>query len=342
MRCLTLADALREKGAEVTFVCREHHGHLFELIESSGHQLLRLPLVTSSIEGRLAHAYWLDASQEEDARQTAEALKTIGRADWLIIDHYALDVEWETAMRSCAKRIMVIDDLADRVHDCDVLLDQNLHLADMETRYERLVPARCKKLLGPKYALLRPEFREARSKLKMRDGSVKRIFVFFGGSDVTNETAKALRAIQQLGRPDLAVDVVIGSANPHQEEITGLCAQLPHAALHRQVNNMAELMSKADLAIGAGGSTTWERCAMGLPTLVITLAKNQRSVAFELSRQGLIRWLGDNDEVDTGLIYQAIDMLIRKGLNADWSRLCQAVVDGMGLSRVVQAIALFS
>lgn len=339
MRCLTLADALREKGAEVTFVCREHHGHLFELIESSGHQLLRLPLVTSSIEGRLAHAYWLDASQEEDARQTAEALKTIGRADWLIIDHYALDVEWETAMRSCAKRIMVIDDLADRVHDCDVLLDQNLHLADMETRYERLVPARCKKLLGPKYALLRPEFREARSKLKMRDGSVKRIFVFFGGSDPTNETGKTLRAIQQLDRTDIAIDVIVGSTNPHQMDIADLCMQLPKATLYRQVNNMAELMAKADLAIGAGGGAMWERCSLGLPTIVVSVADNQQSGCEAAARQGAILYLGGSVRVGVEVFEAALRVATSSpAFLKSMSEKCEALVDGQGVKRIARQL----
>ena len=216
MRCLTLANELREQGADITLICRKHPGHLFDLIESSKHRLLRLPFAATSATGKLAHAHWLGATQEEDSKQTVEALKTIERVDWLVVDHYALDVEWEAAIRSYTKHIMVIDDLADRVHDCDVLLDQNLHRAEMETRYEKLIPPQCKKLLGPKYALLRPEFKKARSNLKVRDGSVKRIFVFFGGSDPTNETGKALQAIQQLGRTDIAIDVVVGSTNPHQ------------------------------------------------------------------------------------------------------------------------------
>ena len=197
MRCLTLADAFREKGAEIIFVCREHPGHLFDLIEASQHLVLRLPFATTFATGELAHADWLGETQKEDARQSIEALKTIGNVEWLVIDHYALDVEWEAIMRSYCENIMVIDDLADRKHDCDVLLDQNYYHGK-RGRYKNLVPPRCKNLLGPKYALLRQEFKEMRRNLKVREGIKKRIFIFFGGSDPTNETKKALLAIRSL------------------------------------------------------------------------------------------------------------------------------------------------
>ena len=135
MRCLTLANELHDKGVEITFVCREHPGHLFDFIETSKHCLMSLPLPTSLAVGKLAHAQWLGVTQEEDARQSIEALKIIGHVDWLVVDHYALDVEWETAMRVGTEHIMVIDDLADRKHDCDVLLDQNYY-DGLEGRYE--------------------------------------------------------------------------------------------------------------------------------------------------------------------------------------------------------------
>lgn len=309
MRCLTLANALREKGAEITFVCREHPGHLFEQIEASSHKLLRLPASTSSSGGALAHALWLGTTQEQDARQTTEALKSMGHIDWLIVDHYALDIEWETAMRASTKRIMVIDDLADRVHDCDMLLDQNYY-RDIEGRYKKLTPPHCRKLLGPKYALLRPEFREAYSKLKVRDGNIKRIFIFFGGGDPTNETGKTLQAIQHLGQTDIAVDVVIGSANPHYEKIANLCAGLLKTKLHRQVNNIADLMASADLAIGAAGSATWERCLLGLPTIILILADNQREAAKDMADTGAIVSLGEASNVSVEQISETIKHFI--------------------------------
>jgi UDP-2,4-diacetamido-2,4,6-trideoxy-beta-L-altropyranose hydrolase len=339
MRCLTLANELREQGAEITFLCREYKGHLFNLIVSSNHRLLRLAPAIKMAKGRLAHAPWLGTTQEEDALQTEEVLKVIEYPDWLVVDHYALDVEWEKSMRAYVKHIMVIDDLADRVHDCDLLLDQNLHLADMETRYDKLVPSLCKILLGPKYALLRPEFKEARSNLKARDGNVKRIFVFFGGSDSTNETGKTLRAIKQLDRSDIAIDVVMGSTNLHHKDIAGLCAQFFEAALHCQVNNISELMARADIAIGAGGSTTWERCALSLPALTISIAENQVSIAEGVGQTNAQIYLGTASEVTSEIIVSQLEGLLQRPQKLiAMSEAGQRLVDTNGSHRIIKAI----
>lgn len=340
MRCLALANQFREKGAEIIFVCREHPGHLFDLIESSKHLVLRLPFVAALATGELAHAHWLGGTQEEDARQSIEALKNIGHVDWLVIDHYALDVEWEAMMRSCAKHIMVIDDLADRKHDCDVLLDQNYYRG-MEGRYKNLVPPRCKNLLGPKYALLRPEFKEIRRNLKLREDIIERIFIFFGGSDPTNETRKALLAIRSLDMENILIDVVMGATNPHYEEVENLCAGMPEVKINRQVENIAELMSKADLAIGAGGSSTWERCCVGLPSLVWCIAENQLAIAKSADEIGVCVNLGKAENVTEIMAANALDDLLRndeKRLHMKQNSL--GVVDGEGVARVLMEITV--
>ena len=207
--------------------------------------------ILSSTSKDLAHAAWLGVPWQQDATETLAALGETQPA-WLIVDHYALDLRWESILRPRVGKIMVIDDLADRPHDCELLLDQNLY-QDMETRYDPLVPATCAKLLGPKYALLRPEFAQARKNLRQRDGQVMRILVFFGGVDPTNETAKAIHALASIADRQFAVDVVVGSGNPHKQQIENLCAEHEGFHYHCQVDNMAELMAAADLAIGAGG-----------------------------------------------------------------------------------------
>ena len=163
MRCLTLAEALRKAGAEVAFVCRELDGNLAGLIEARGFDVHVLP----PLEPPTDPLTWTAAHWHEDAAQTASFLKT--RADWLVVDHFALEHRWEKEMREHANRLMVIDDLADRVHDCDLLLDQN-YLQE-PARYDTLVPAHCRKLLGPAYALLRDEFRRAREAWPREDRS---------------------------------------------------------------------------------------------------------------------------------------------------------------------------
>ncbi|MEW5994995.1 MAG: UDP-2,4-diacetamido-2,4,6-trideoxy-beta-L-altropyranose hydrolase [Candidatus Zixiibacteriota bacterium] len=293
MRCLTLAEMLRANGAAVSFICREHPGHLCDLIEQKGHYCHRLPCAKPGIDtANDEYSTWLAVSVEEDTRQTQAFLQR-QQCDmaWLIVDHYVLDERWEKAMRPYAEHIMVIDDLADRRHDCDLLLDQNLY-EDLHTRYDGLLPENCQKLLGPQYALLRREFVTAREKMPQRNGTVNCILVFFGGADATNETIKALEAIRLLGRPDIAVDVVVGSSNLHKGQIETAARNMPNVTLHHQAENMAELMVRADLAIGGGGTTTWERCYLGLPTITIIVAENQRETIEAVAARGAVWNMG--------------------------------------------------
>jgi len=229
----------------------------------------------------------------------------------LVVDSYALDYKWETFFRPYVDKIMVIDDLANRTHDCDLLLDQNYY-RELEHRYDRLVPSTCRKLLGPEYALLRPEFHKAKKTLKKRDGKIRRILIFFGGSDPTNETKKALQAIKLLKRPEIAVDVVVGAANPHQEEIRQICDEIPNTTYYCQVENMAELMAAADLAIGAGGTTSWERIYLDLPTVAIAIAENQVETLKALGNEKKLYYLGINNEVTIIDIYSEIKRLLNQ------------------------------
>lgn len=340
MRCLTLADSLQKKGGVVSFICRLLPGNICHVIEKKGYKLYRLPYTSSECSDRLKlspHENWLDVEWWTDVNETIAVLQNTGQfVDWLVVDHYSLDYNWEKSVRPYVQKIMVIDDLADRSHDCDLLLDQNLY-NNMETRYEGLVPAHCQKLLGPSYALLRPEFIKARENLRKRNGTIQRILVFFGGSDPTNETAKALEAVYLLNHPQLAVDVVVGSANPHKEKIKKLCLTIPNTTYHCQVENMAELISRADLAIGAGGSASWERCCLGLPSLVVILADNQCELVNNLAEQGAIINLGWAKNLTAIDYLEAIDKLISIQMKK-LTRECSKLVDGKGCKRVVNHV----
>lgn len=296
MRCLTLAEVLRERGAEVVFVCRELPGNCFGIIEEKGFVVIRLEGAESFVAA-------------QDAEQTAKAMGV--RPDWLIVDHYAISDEWERRLRPFTVRIMVIDDLADRHHDCDLLLDQNL-FDDMQQRYVGLTPPGCRLFLGPRYALLRDEFITAQRVLRKRDGIVRRILLFFGGSDPTNETEKALLALDQPAYRNILVDVVTGSSNPLGSRIRDICADMPNAKYHQQVSNMAELMVRADFAIGAGGTTTWERCFLGLPTLIVIVADNQAVPARATAQSGLAWLAGLSAEVTVSSLATAIDSALRR------------------------------
>ena len=338
MRCVTLADELRGLGAEAIFICREFEGNLCDYIEEKGYVVHRLAVSDEqehNIEGNLKHSAWLGADWQADARQVEEIIKGLDRPlAWLVVDHYALDEKWEGYLRSDVKKIMVIDDLADRSHDCDLLLDQNFY-ENCESRYEGLVPSSCKKLLGPKYALLRPEFREARKNLRKRNGHVKRIMIFFGGSDPTNETSKALEAIGILNRPDIAVDVVVGSANPNKDQINELCAAMANVAYHCQVDNMAKLIADADLSIGGGGSTTWERCCMGLPSLIISTAINQDAIAIGCDQAGVAIYMNKSKDISSHQMQIEIEkMFFNKTILLNMEKKSVNMVDGKGADYV--------
>ena len=225
----------------------------------------------------------------------------------LIVDSYALDEQWELMLRPYCGEIMVIDDLANRKHDCDILLDQNFYF-NKDVRYAGLVPEHCKMLLGPEHALLREEFYEAKKHLRKRDGNIKNILVFYGGSDLTNETEKAIKALVQLHDEgyNFTADVITGVSNSRREKIKNLCSKYHFFHYDCQVSNMAEFMNKADLMLGAGGSTTWERLYMELPTLVTAVAENQIQGCRDCSQAGLIDYLGESEKVTVDVIVNAL------------------------------------
>ena len=298
MRCMALADELSRRGAECSFVSRVREGSMAGLLRQAGYDVAELRDDEGAEEAvgggadaaPLAHAGWLGCSWQQDAAQTLDLL-TRQPPDWLVVDHYALDYRWQQAVRMQAGRLLVIDDLADRRHDCDLLLDQNYY-GDMYTRYDGLTPPQCRRLLGPGYVMLRQEFVVARRGLRHRDGRIRRILVFFGGSDPTNQTANVLKAWRRVRREGVALDVVIGAANPHRAEIEQLCGSLPDVALHCQVSNMAELIAAADLGIGAGGVAMWERCYLGLPSITVAFADNQVRTTEDVANLGAIVYLG--------------------------------------------------
>ena len=354
MRCLTLAEELRRRGAEVLFICRRHAGHLCGLISEKGFRVECLPGQNVALdetpagpasrahrgegENLPAHTDWLGADWRLDAEQTAEAIRGLGVVDWLIVDHYALDARWESALRAVTRRIMVIDDLADRAHDCDLLLDQNLY-PEMERRYEALVPTGCCTLLGPRYALLRPEFAEARAKLRERTGDVRRVLISFGGVDATNETQKAIEAVGDLPGSGVEVDVVIGGGNPHRNNLAAICARQPGVHLHLQTHRMAQLMVEADLSIGGGGTVAWERCAVGLPAISWPIAENQALQIDALAAAGAIVVPDARRDVRVDILRAHVACLLHSArLRQAISRAAMRLCDGLGASRGANVI----
>jgi UDP-2,4-diacetamido-2,4,6-trideoxy-beta-L-altropyranose hydrolase len=332
MRCLTLAQALKENGADVKFICRKHKGNLINKIRSNGFNVHGIE-VTEQIEvnNKLAHSHWLGATQQQDADNCIGILNT-EKTNWLVVDHYALDEIWHMKLRQYTQKIMVVDDLADRQFNCDVLLNQNLgsQLKD----YEKKVPSSCILLLGCDYALLRPEFKKLRKKaLEKRSNikEIKNILVNMGGSDVKNITHNVLKQVDNK----FNIVVVLGALSPHNEMIKDYAID-KNIEVVIDANNMAELMLNADLAIGASGATNWERLCLGLPSLVFTAAENQIKFSRILAELGLIRLLGDIGESKT------VDIIKESILSiydlSDWSDRCFSSCSCDGVSRVVKVI----
>ncbi len=319
MRCLTLAEQMRGKQkAEIHFISRALEGNLHEKVKAAGFGLHVLPrhLMDKSLEG---YDEWLTVRQAVDAVETKDVLRGLGKVAYLIVDNYALDIQWEREMRPFTDEIFVIDDLANRVHDCDILLDQSFYV-NMFTRYTSLVPANCKLFLGPAYALLREEFYRERARLRKRSGIVQNLLIFYGGSDLTNETMKAIRAVVCTGATNITVNVIVGESNPHKEEVITFCRAYNFLNVHVQVNNMAEFMNEADLALGAGGSTIWERCFLELPSIVTSVADNQRPICENAAVMKYIDYMGIYSEVKEFDLQQRVDKYLTEGISEeDWN-----------------------
>lgn len=316
MRCLALADELKSSGSTVEFISAKLPGDLIEFTGSKGYKV-----------------HTIDEQLDSDLQIEKILSGKKGYIDWIVFDHYGYDIKNEAAFRKFTKKILVIDDLANRKHDCDLLLDQN-YVKDIN-RYNPLVPENCDKLLGPQYALLRPEFREKRKDRTTRSGEVRRILVMLGGSDPDNLTGVVLDGLRLLNRTDIFLDVVIGASNPHREVIEQKINQMENASLTVQASNMAERMIAADLCIGAGGSTSWERMCLGLPAMVIVIAENQKKITEELAEDGLAINLGWHRDITPESIKDNLEMWLKRPEKLfEISSRISDVVDGLGAARV--------
>ncbi len=335
MRCLTLADALAAKGAQCSFICREHAGNLIEHIRSKGHNVHGLPLGHDA-DTSLDHSAWLGATQTQDAEACVPLLAEL-QPDWLVVDHYALDARWEVEAAKHCTNVMVVDDLADRPHACSLLLDQTFGRDSVD--YQALVPEGCTLLCGSIYALLRPEFAALRSYSLHRRAQpkLKHLLITMGGVDKDNVTAKVLSALRSCPLPDgCEITVVMGATPPWLEAVHQQAQTMPWpTSVLSGASNMAQLMADSDLAIGAAGGTSWERCCLGLPTIMLVLAENQSAVAHGLAKAGAAVVLEFNDSFVPQLVSSIADILDSETKLMRISQAARTVVDGQGLGAVV-------
>lgn len=310
MRCLSLAGALERAGWSTAFAVLRGSEAVVPALHGREVLLLDDPADVPALLRR-----WPDG------------------VDLLVVDHYGLDARFEAACAGWAHRRLVLDDLADRPHDADMLLDQT-HGRRPED-YRALVPAGCRMLIGPAFALLRPDFAALRPQaLDRRSGALTRILVSFGATDPADATSRVLAGIA-LSRLDVAVDVVLGREAPFLDKVRQALGA--RATLHVGTNDMARLMLDADLAFGGGGSTAWERCCLGLPSVILTLADNQRLVARALHDSGAALCLGVAPAVSAAAIAAALRGLDGEALGR-LSAAAFGLCDGRGADRVVRAV----
>lgn len=341
MRCLTLSEQLIARQYEVIFICRDHQGNMIDFIRNKGYQVFVLKksdLTENQEDGYLS---WLGAEWDTDAQQTIEYLNQIKGIDWVIVDHYAIDWRWEERVLSYRRptQLMVIDDLANRRHTCHILLDQNLSLNS--TRYRQLLPDSTTTYLGPTYALLRDEFIHTHKKVGARNGTIKNITVFYGGTDLTGETLKVVRALSELPLDQIGIRVIVGPNNPRRLKIKEICRLLSNYKIEDYVSNMAELMLQTDLFIGAGGSTTWERCMLGVPSITTVIADNQKEITEAVEHYGATWNLGECSKVDETTIIQAVRYAVTHPLEVyKMSMRCLDVIgDYQGPSVIIDRMA---
>lgn len=336
MRCLTLAEALRATGSECHFICRAHAGNLLDSIRQRGFIVHELPVSdTSGTAEEAAHTSWLGCDWTTDAAQTAAILANL-EPDWLVVDHYALDRQWEMAVRTEHCRLMVIDDLADRPHAADLLLDQNLGRQPQD--YDHLIPATCTVLTGPQNALLRPEFAALRksSLIRRQIPALRHLLISLGGVDKDNATGDVLAALKQCKLPaGFRISVVMGAQAPWIQEIRDVAEQMPwRTEVQVDIADMAQRMTACDLAIGAAGSSAWERCCMGLPSLMVVLADNQWPGARALEAAQAAWLVGEQNDIAAKLPH-AMHALLQDSNLASLVWQASQITDGQGVSRVI-------
>jgi UDP-2,4-diacetamido-2,4,6-trideoxy-beta-L-altropyranose hydrolase len=319
-RCLALAGALAARGWHCAFAVSAETQATLPALAASGHGLVALP---PGLSPALEPVH-LAASHPQGC-----AL--------LIVDHYARDTRFESACRPWAGRILVIDDLADRLHDCDWLVDPTLGRSPHD--YRRLVPEGATQLLGPAYAWLKPEFAALRPGALARRRSApgpRRLLIAFGGTDPHDATGACLAALSDR-RATLEVDIVLGASAPHLSRVRDQIAAFPGARLHVETSEMAALMEAADIALGGAGVTSWERCCLGLPAVVAVVAGNQRAIAAVLAEAGAVRSVGEWDMSAGRRMVDALLALDTDELAALSSRAAE-ICDGSGIFRTAEAL----
>jgi UDP-2,4-diacetamido-2,4,6-trideoxy-beta-L-altropyranose hydrolase len=334
MRCLTLADNLRLKNIDSIFITSSLDGNLKNYIERKGYSAYLLYGKDKHDRGehQLPHSRWLPVTQHDDAIECGVIFEHY-KPDWIVVDNYALDYLWEGYAKKYNCKIMAIDDLADRVHDCDILVDQSYgRVADV---YKKLVPDHCKILTGTKYSLIRNEFAMLRnySLARRESGSIKRVMISMGGVDKDNFTGAIIEVLAPyIENNDIDIDIIIGGSAPSLASVRQQLHSVSGCVrLHVDTENVAQIMAECDIAIGAAGSTSWERCCLGLPTLMFVLADNQKEIGSALEQAHAVKIIKSVSDIPSfmfGEMFSPSNLI-------SMSVAASGVIDGSGVDNII-------
>jgi UDP-2,4-diacetamido-2,4,6-trideoxy-beta-L-altropyranose hydrolase len=347
MRCITLAKKLSENNCHITFLCKQHNGHINHFIESSGFKVIALSKPIRNIDNEPDEKYWLGCHFQDDANECIQKLVddiNIPRVDLLIIDHYSLDHQWQKKLSPYCKKIMVIDDLANRKHCCDILLDQTY--GRIKEDYVPLIPKHCTLLLGKQYILLRDEFYHARSlaqknRLNAKQNELNNILISLGGTDPDNIAGIILSWLisMKVDYSDLNVTLVANPSSSFLNELKMLTKNDPWVNIITSPPSMAKLMLNFDIAIGSSGTTAWERCCLGLPSLSIVNAENQQLVSKSLVNAGAIISLGCSKKLNQKIFEDTFTRLFNnKKYYQEMVQQSFNCCDGLGAGRVTKHV----
>ena len=342
-RCMSIASELMRRGVEnCYFVMRYHHKQFVLDVEAAGYHVVVIPLEFEPDYYSGDYTQWIGGTVKTDVDVTVTELQNLGFSDkdWLVVDHYGLDETFENPIKSLGVQVAIIDDLVNRRHQCNLLIDQTCGRETHE--YRALVNEEALVCAGQQYCILRPEFLSWRdTSLERRESfsSIKNIIVNFGSTDPLNITSSVMNDIEDYCIDlDVSVNVVLSSSAPHLREVEKQLSlsKIRDVALHIDATNVAELMAKADIAIGAAGSTTWERCALGLPTLLVKTAENQTDVIEKVVSLGAAVFHDLKAPDQVAEFNRGFSKLTRE--YQQLSRRSSTLVDGRGLQRVVDAL----
>ena len=349
-RCINLAKSFKKKEVRVIFVMREGEDDLISEVNKN-FEIIKLKRLSTRFDFSMKSIInipsdnfrWLGCSQKEDSKEFIKAINNYGlnNIDWIIADNYDIDIEWETIVskklrllnNSSRTRFLIIDDLANRKHNADIIVDHNLITKKKIENYKKLLSENCIKLIGPDYALLGEEYKILRESISPRK-NVNRILVYFGATDPDQMTYKTFLALQNLNYEKIKIDIVLSKKDEHFNDIKVISDKEKNLYLYEKVNSMASLIARADLAFGAGGISALERGCLGLPSIVIVTANNQYEGALELYNQGNIIYLGKSYLLEVLDIQKTVEMFI-KGREIVKKPM---FIDGNGCERVASIV----